>query len=222
MILKRRLFEREEPSEEAKKIFIFCEGKKREKDYFDYFKDIDSRINIEVYELDGHEDNSPLGLYKIALLSIYGNEEMGVKPKYEARPSDQVWIVIDIDKDKFDSRSPQIDLINKRIRERTNWSLAKSNPCFEVWLYYHLLATLPVLDNENSCKAWKKKVNSVFQGGFDARKHPIYISTAIANSKANFDADEFSVGSTEVYLLGREIYKVLEEKIKPILKKMQG
>ncbi len=53
MILKKRLFERAEPSEDAKKIFIFCEGKKRERAYFNYFKAIDSRINIEVYELDG-------------------------------------------------------------------------------------------------------------------------------------------------------------------------
>jgi hypothetical protein len=52
MILTNRLFERVPPSREAKSIYIFCEGAKREYDYFEYFKQLDSRINIEVYKLD--------------------------------------------------------------------------------------------------------------------------------------------------------------------------
>ena len=37
MILTNRLFERQEPSKEAKSIYIFCEGVKREYQYFEYF-----------------------------------------------------------------------------------------------------------------------------------------------------------------------------------------
>lgn len=66
MILTNRLFKRREPFKEAKCIYIFCEGAKREFQYFNFFKEIDSRINIEIYSLDSNEDNSPLGLYKIA------------------------------------------------------------------------------------------------------------------------------------------------------------
>ena len=48
MILKSRIYQREEPSRDARSIFIFCEGAKREKQYFEHFREIDSRINIEV------------------------------------------------------------------------------------------------------------------------------------------------------------------------------
>lgn len=59
MIVTNRLFTRRPASREAKSIFIFCEGVKREVQYFEYFKEMDSRINIEVYPLSPHEDNSP-------------------------------------------------------------------------------------------------------------------------------------------------------------------
>lgn len=55
MILKNRLFERVPPSRKAKSIYIFCEGARREFDYFEYFKELDSRINIEIYQLHPHE-----------------------------------------------------------------------------------------------------------------------------------------------------------------------
>lgn len=48
MILTNRLFERVAPNREAKSIYIFSEGAKREVQYFNYFKGLDSRINIEV------------------------------------------------------------------------------------------------------------------------------------------------------------------------------
>ncbi len=51
MILTNRLFTRREPVKEAKSVYIFCEGKKREYQYFRYFQGIDSRINIVIHEI---------------------------------------------------------------------------------------------------------------------------------------------------------------------------
>ena len=73
MILTNRLFKRKLPDREAKSIYIFCEGAKREYQYFDYFKELDSRINVEIYKLHPEEDNSPLGLLKIAQKCIDAN-----------------------------------------------------------------------------------------------------------------------------------------------------
>ncbi|MDM8529168.1 RloB domain-containing protein [Anaerolineales bacterium HSG24] len=103
MILRSRLFEREPPSREAKSIYIFCEGVKREYQYFQYFKEIDSRINVEIYKLHPHEDNSPLGLLSIAEKCIILSDD-NPKPKYEFLENDEVWIVLDTDKDEKDSR----------------------------------------------------------------------------------------------------------------------
>ena len=51
MLLKNKTYTFQQPDRDAKSIYIFCEGVKRERDYFHFFKGIDSRINIIVYDL---------------------------------------------------------------------------------------------------------------------------------------------------------------------------
>ena len=155
MILTNRSFEREAPVREAKSIYIFCEGVKREYQYFDYFKEMDSRINLEVYQLHPHDDNSPLGLLSIAKKCIILDDETS-KPKYSFQKNDEVWIVLDTDIDKDESREPQIETILKEIDKIDNWNLTQSNPCFEVWLYYHLHKEKPDFEENEYCTNWNK------------------------------------------------------------------
>lgn len=44
MILRRRTYEKASPSRDAQKIYIICEGKEREKDYFEFFEGISSNL----------------------------------------------------------------------------------------------------------------------------------------------------------------------------------
>lgn len=118
MILPRRSFERVPPGREARSVYIFGEGSRREFDYFNYFKELDSRIKIEVYKLHPHEDNSPLGLLKIAEKCIIASDE-NPNPKYDFIEGDEVWIVLDIDKDRADSRKPQIAQVKLKCDERS-------------------------------------------------------------------------------------------------------
>lgn len=214
MILsKNRLFTKQEPDRDAKSIYIFSEGVKREKQYFNYFKEIDSRINIEVYDLSSKENNSPLGLYKIAESAI--QSESNPKGKYEVIEGDEVWIVIDTDKDKFDSRRPQIEQIKAKCDSK-NWNISQSNPCFEVWLYYHLDAEKPNFQNMDTCKQWKQYLQKE-KGGFDSKKHPIFIQTALINSEILFQQDEEgfpSVGTTQIFRLAQSILSVSSIKVK--------
>lgn len=221
MILTNRLFERVSPSREAKSIYIFCEGAKRELDYFEYFKELDSRINIEVYKLHPHEDNSPQGLLRIAEACIIKSNE-NQNPKYNFIEGDEVWIVLDIDKDKDESRKPQIEIIKSECSKRKDWFLTLSNPCFEVWLYYHSFSEKPQFKNSEKCVTWKQHVNQAFKGGFDSRKHPIYIQVASANARKNFELIENRpvLGTTEVYNLADSIVPLLSEKIEKALKQM--
>lgn len=216
MIITRRLFERRPPSREAKIIYIFCEGAKRELAYFQYFKEMDSRINLEIYELDAHEDNSPLGLLQIAKNCILVTDD-NPEPKYNLQNQDEVWIVLDSDPDQGNSRTPQISAIKSEIESHDRWSLVESNPCFEVWLYYHGQAEFADFEGMEACKSWKQKVNSLLAGGFDSRKHPIHIADATANAKANFLLDEggnLKIGSTEIYRLSESMLRLLGDRIR--------
>lgn len=220
MILTNRLFDREAPSREAKSLYIFCEGVKREYQYFRYFKEMDSRINVEIYKLDTHEDNSPLGLLNIAKKSIIASED-NTKPKYSFLENDEVWIVLDTDKDKGESRKSQIDKVRNFCIQKGGWFLAQSNPCFEVWLYYHHASEKPVFEDEDSecCNSWKNLVNDSIAGGFDSRRHPLYIEKATLNAEKTFDSahDILTVGTTEVFRLSKSMLPLIKSKLKAIL-----
>jgi hypothetical protein len=221
MILPNRPFERVAPSREARSIYIFCEGVRREFDYFNYFVELDSRINVEVYKLHPHDDNSPLGLLRIAEKCILGDNENSI-PKYNFDDKDQVWIVLDIDSDKYKSREPQIERVRSECEKRKNWYLSRSNPCFEVWLYYHIYAEKP---NELSNKGehWKQLVDSMIPGGFDSRKHPLLIEHASKNAEKNFQLIDNmpDLGCTEVYNLANSILPLVKDKLRREIKNFE-
>lgn len=214
MILTNRLFERTSAGREAKSIYIFCEGAKREFQYFEYFREIDSRINIEIYKLHPHEDNSPLGLLSIAEKCIIATDSNS-NPKYNFINGDEVWIVLDIDKDRADSRELQIKKVTQKCDKQNGWFIAKSNPCFEVWLYYHTHQEKPNFEKSEVCSEWKQLVNYNIIGGFDSRKHPIYIETAAINASNTFELikDIPDLGSTEVYNLANSIIPLIKTKL---------
>lgn len=214
MILTNRLFERQAPSREAKSLYIFCEGKEREYKYFKYFEGIDSRINVEVNKLNPHDDNSPKGLFDLAENSFIGD-----KPKFTLQENDEVWIVLDSDPDKSNSREEQIKKIRSECDLKENWFVVESNPCFEVWLFFHQNDKVEEFESDDVCKSWKKKVNESYEGGFDSRRHPIFIEEAIENAERNFKTNQNRKplkGSSEVYRLAKSIFSVTKDKIRKV------
>ncbi len=212
MILTNRLFTRKPASREAKGIYIFCEGVKREPQYFRYFKEMDSRINIEIYPLDAHENNSPLGLLTIAKNCLLKSEE-NPQPKYEFLTNDEAWIVLDTDKDKLDSRKPQIDALRGSAFQ-LGYRVVESNPCFEVWLYAHFSGIIPQLNEMEKCTTWKQNIHQQYNG-FDSRKHPIFIKDAIDNSKNMYSEANGvpKIGTTQVFQLAESIYSLVKDHI---------
>jgi len=212
MILKTRnlLYTKEEPTRDAKLIIIYCEGKKREKQYFNYFSEISSKIRLEVEAPTHHDNTSPLGLYAKAISQIIKSED-NPNPKYEL--DDEVWFVIDTD-----DWGNKIQELRVNCKKQNNWNVAQSNPCFEVWLFYHV-SEFEVFENMNSSKAWKNYLNNKIVGGFDSKKHSIFIETAIKNAKTKFD-EKIDIGSTEVFKLVESFYPLVEDKIKEALTKV--
>lgn len=218
MILTNRLFERQAPSREAKSLYIFCEGAKREYQYFEYFREIDSRIKVEINKLNSDENNSPKGLYALA-----ENSFIGEKPKFTLQENDEVWIVLDTDPDKSNSREEQIKQIKADCKVKDKWFVVESNPCFEVWLFFHQNERVEEFESDNICKSWKQKVNESYEGGFDSRRHPIFIEEAIKNAERNFKTDENEKpikGSSEVYLLSKSMFAVIKNKIRVVKSKL--
>ncbi len=214
MLYRNRAFKREAPTRDAKKIFIFCEGVKREYQYFKFFEELDSRINICIYELKPTENNSPSGLLSIARSCLL-NDDYEKDPYFELRQEDEVWIIFDLDPDSRNSRLPQALETMKKCKTEKGWFTALSNPCFEVWLYYHFFSDDLVKDHIEKCTTWKTTLNTLISGGFDSRKHPILIEAAYQNASDKFTDDNGlpAVGSTEVYNLAASMLPLIKKKL---------
>lgn len=205
---RNRLFSRREPEKKATLILILCEGAKREPGYFEYFSFIDSRVNIEAIPAGPHANNSPTGLFDVAKELIGLNEDGGMG-QYQITEDDELWFVIDTDR-----WGEHILALNESIRDFDNFFVAQSNPCFELWLYYHFSYQKPDFVGMNQSSNWKQFLNNCIDGGFNSKKHPLLISTAISNSEHNDtgeESPEFLV--THVYKLGKSIYELLKNKI---------
>lgn len=225
MLIKTRSFTREDPERNATRIYIFCEGKDREYHYFSRFVRIDSSLNLNVYELKSDDNNSPNGLYNLAVKCLVKSDD-NPDPQYDDyREGEMVWIILDTDKDGHkgeNSRASQ--LVNVRQQcNALNWSIAQSNPCFEVWLYYHQESQKPNFEDIEVSSKWKTFVGDIIKGGFDPRKHPVLIQTAITNAENQFDIDQNGlpeIATTEVFKLAQNILSVgkIKEKIEHLLR----
>lgn len=214
MLNKHRFFTRREPERNARIIYIFCEGTKREPQYFRFFAGLDSRIKIEVFNTASDQDNSPTGLFEEAK-NWFSNGEPGESSKFDFHSgADQLWFVIDTD-----LWGEKISVLRALCKDIIGWQVAQSNPCFEVWLYYHFYADKPLV---RDCREMKQLLNEKIEGGFNSTRHPVYIDNAISHAKMNVNfinglPDE---GSTEVYLLAEQFFPFIEKKTLNIKRKL--
>lgn len=192
-------YEKKEPFRDAFYFIIVCEGQNREPDYFRFFDGISSRVKIVSVESDGGS-SAPRKLIERARAK---EEELDARAE-----RDRLWFVIDTDKWKA-----QLHEIRKECAAQRHWSVAQSNPCFEVWLYFHVKAGAPALQDITQCKNWKPYLPTLIPGGFNPDIHPIDIEVAIANSKAAYVATGYEPqpGSTELWRLGEELLKLIKK-----------
>lgn len=186
-------YQKKEAFRDAFYFIIVCEGQNREPDYFRFFDGISSRVKVVPIEsVEGQ--SSPLQLITNANAKEAELDDRSDK--------DQVWFVIDTDKWK-----EQIHELRMECQEHPNWQVAQSNPCFEVWLYYHVKASMPSFDQLDKCKSWKPKVHQLIKGGFNPDFHPVAITTATVNAKNNYEEVGYLpiAGSTQVWKLAEEL-----------------
>jgi hypothetical protein len=205
---RNKIYERREPTKDGKLYFIFCEGDKRETTYFYFFNRIASQIIIQLIPIEDGK-NSPIGLYNNACQCLLKSEE-NPNPSYTLNDQDEVWFIIDTDK-----WGDQINTLRENVSNHQNWFVGQSNPSFEVWLYYHFRNEKP----QNEVENWKEYLNTIVNAGFDNRKHPIYIETAITNAKINYATTDNVLGdvTTELFFLGQKILPLVKQDIDLLL-----
>ncbi len=167
-LIRPRRYERQEPSRDSRKIYIYCEGNVREFGY---------------YSLDvGQHDN--------------------------------VWFVIDTDLwgSKITELRDFCRAQNEGLSDET-WFVSQSNPCFEIWLYYHKFSEKPLEEEVERYSSIKEFVDAQIPGGFDSRKHPALIERAIQNASAIYEKEGNApkLYSTEVFKLGEVILPFVKD-----------
>ena len=230
MIQRRRDYDKREPSKDAHKIYIVCEGKGTEPNYFTFFEGISSNLQVvTIPPEDGKTD--PLKLIERAKQKLIG-EDREYTIEYEN--GDTVWFVVDTDtwekEGKISSlrqfcsqKNAAIPLEYDEVKAYSAWNVAQSNPSFEIWLFYHFYEDKPELDEVAKCASFKEFVNNTIAGGFNFEKDPVRIETAIVNAENN---NNYSVEglplaySTEVCLLGKEIDGFVKSEIAKLVNKL--
>lgn len=210
MMRKKRGYNRDKPQEllrDYKLFAIACEDGRREPNYFRLFEQISKRITVDIIE------------------DIVNDDEMQSKYETKSAPKwvldraikyieseglideDDLWFVIDKDKWTYE----QIKKIADYCKDYPNRHIVISNPCFEVWLYFHKKTSIPNCA-EITSKTSKTEVAKLEKGGYHPQKFIPYLFDAISNARNNdTNINHFMPNNceTKMYQLGEALIEVI-------------
>jgi hypothetical protein len=190
------------------KLFaIACEGGKREPGYFSVFKYASGRVSVDIIEdiISNHEMKSKHEL-KSAPRWVLDRAVKYIE-KEGLSEEDDLWFVMD--KDNWSEL--QLREIERYCKERPNWHLVLSNPCFEVWLYFHKRKDFKK-SAAKKCDEFKFEISTFQKEGYHPFTFVPQLMNAITNAKAaDSDANHFmpALKETKVYQLGESLMKFI-------------
>ncbi|SCY98319.1 RloB family protein [Flavobacterium caeni] len=223
---KKRGYKRETPIELVRdyKLFaIACEGSKREPEYFKILRYLSKKIAVDVIEdIVSEEEAISINPNKSAPKWVLDRAVRYIE-KEGLNDDDDLWFVMDIDR----WSEAQIREVASYCDKFPNWHIVLSNPCFEVWLYFHKKANIATSESI-TCSDFKTEISTFEKGGYHPHKFLPQLEEAIANAKnADSDKNHFipKVKETKVYILVEAIIEVVgkndfENFIKNILPKL--
>ncbi len=201
-LTRNKVYQKVEPFKNAKKIYIFCEGERREIDYFRFFQGFASNIDIIPIPSDNGRSD-PTKLKEQAENSISNNTISLSKELL-----DEVWFVIDTDRWNEGNKIDELKaFVEEKKRSYEGWYIAQSNPSFEIWLYYHLNSNKPNNKEVADAASFKEFIAIKIRGGFDNRSMPLEIQQATLNAEKIFETEngQPTLYSTEVFNLAKRI-----------------
>ena len=89
----RRIYEKSAPSRDAQKIYIVCEGKEREKEYFEFFQGISTNLQLIIIPPEGGKTD-PVKLMEQAIKVFLSDCP---EHRLDESEKDLVWFAIDTD-----------------------------------------------------------------------------------------------------------------------------
>jgi hypothetical protein len=207
------------PEVDVSRIFTVSGGTLRERNYFEQWKDAKRLAIVFVSELG--KGLIPEEMVKITNASIalgYFIDIYGTKREY--LDGDVIYLIQDVD--HFG-----LELKNYYTKDKTqnNYQWIISNPCFEIWLYYHYERSTEQLEESRSmlpkCRSrWlKEKIPHLINGGINPKKTIDRISTAIINAKEHiaFDDDFPALFSTEMFIVAERIISIMKDELATLI-----
>jgi hypothetical protein len=174
---------------------IIAEGQ-REDAYFQYFNGKSTRFKIIPVE---RNENASVPKHFLNRLEQLKDSEVWI-PKEQ----DVIWFVLDIDMWK----RAEIDALINYCKNDASLHIAISNPCFEVWLLYHILDNL-----EDMGTNLKHELHLKTEGtGYNPNDFCPLIEHAITNAKQKDTNNNHlypNVKETKVYLLAEQLLEKL-------------
>ena len=114
---------------------IACDGSVRERNYFERFEELSSRITVDLIN-DVTEDGEMVVSSNSSPNHVIERANQYVKTAGLIE-GDEVWLVLDVD----NWPESQLSMLCQEAMSRS-WKVAISNPCFEVWLCYHVVSQI--------------------------------------------------------------------------------
>ncbi|SFO48831.1 RloB-like protein [Chitinophaga sp. YR627] len=163
---KNREYKKGAPHRDSRKFIIVAEGV-REDEYFRYFNKLTPRVKVEIVEREGGKSAAKF------LLERVGHHDA----KFGIEPEDLVWFVLDVDK----WPKKEINDLYQHCTTDANWGISISNPCFEVWLHYHLLKSIPA--SIVTAAQLKANLPKLIPGGYNKETFAQEIKVAAVNAE---------------------------------------
>ncbi|MGX5817178.1 RloB family protein [Chitinophaga lutea] len=134
--------------------------------------------------------------------------ERACRSQLSSYTKNRVWFVVDTDR-----WGAQLHELRLECGQRKNWNVAQSNPCFEVWLYFHVKGQLPEAVELSGCNHWKPLLPRIIQGGFNSKHHPALIDVAVRNAKAAYQHEGYLPrrGCTQLWQLGEDLLPLVRK-----------
>ena len=202
----RRGYNRDTPIELVRdyKLFaIACEGGKREPDYFKKFQHLSKKIKVDVIETCITDDEMQIYFDDKSAPQWVLDRARRYVEKVGLIDEDDLWFVID--RDKWEDS--QLREIASYCDEIPNWHIVISNPCFEVWLYFHMRSDISASES-TCCDEFKTEIARFDPGGYNPlvfiqRFQEAIVIAKAADSDSNYFLPKFK--ETKVYQLGEAI-----------------